>query len=193
MDWSLADEFVEKMYRRSGSVLSQRYYSFGVKRFREYCDEKHIKPSSKNVYSVLDGFVSSLHAEKLKPKTIADYISAVRKFLGYVGLDIEDSKFRAKVIMPRVTKIEDEPLTIDNVRILLTKGRPNIKVRALILLLLSSGMRIGEALSIRVGDLNLEGNPATVKIKAEYAKTRVSRLAYVSDEAKEALRPIITG
>ena len=42
-------------------------------------------------------------------------------------------------------KIEDEPLTVDQVRRLLTVGKPNKNSRALILTLLSSGMRLAEA------------------------------------------------
>jgi hypothetical protein len=48
-------------------------------------------------------------------------------------------------------------------------------------------MRIGEALSIKLGDLNLESSPATISIKAEYSKSRTNRAGYASDEAKEAL------
>lgn len=64
-------------------------------------------------------------------------------------------------------------------------------MRALIYTLLSSGMRIGEALSIKVGDVNLKEEPASIAIKAEYSKTRAGRVAYISDEAKEALEEII--
>jgi len=191
MDWARKDEFIEKMYRRSKSIHSKRYYAFGIDKFKKFCKEKNLKVNKTNIYDSLDSFVAWLDRKKIKPKTIADYMSAVRKFLNYIGMEVDPTTFKAKVIMPKVTKIADEPLTINDVRLLLTKGRPNPKLRGLILTLLSSGMRIGEALSVKVGDLNLESNPAEVSIKAAYAKTRVGRVSYVSDEAKDVLKEVV--
>lgn len=193
MDWGLKDDFVERMFRRSRSVHSRRYYSFGVQKLEAYCREKKLNVSQRNVYDVIDSFVGWLDGKGVKPKTIADYVSASRRFLVYAGINVEPALFKARVVMPKVTKIVDEPLRLEDVRLLLTRGRPNPKMRALILTLLSSGMRVGEALSIRGSDLDLEGDPATVSIQAQYAKSRVARVAYVSDEAKEALKILVAG
>jgi integrase len=194
MEWERIDEFVEKMYRRSKSINSRRYYKFGAEDFKEFCVAKSIKEvGQKNVYSVLDQYVNYLDKKGLRPKTIADYVTAVRKFLMYLDIEIDPAKFKIKVVMPRVTKIEDAPLMLDTVRTLLTKGRPGPKMRALILTLLSSGMRIGEALSIKWKDVNLKSTPATIKLKAEYTKTRTARSAYASEEAKEALTELEKG
>ncbi|MGD1054802.1 MAG: tyrosine-type recombinase/integrase [Nitrososphaerales archaeon] len=188
MEWGRIDEFVEKMYRRSKSVNSRRYYRFGAEDFKEFCEVKHVKSiDQKNVYAVLDEYVSHLDKKGLKPKTIADYVTAIRKFLTYLDIETDSAKFKSKVTMPRVTKIEDEPLTLEAVRTLLTRGRPNPRMRALILTLLSSGMRIGEALSVQWKDVDLQSTPITLKLRAEYTKTRTARTAYASEEAKEAL------
>jgi len=193
MDWSLKQEFLDKMYRRSRSENSKRYYSFGIKTFEEFCKERRMDANQENVYSVLDSFVAWLDGRGLKPKTIADYMSAVRKFLSYVDINIEPTILKNKVVMPKVRKIEDVPLTLEQVKTLLTKGRPNSKIRSLILTLLSSGMRIGEALHIKVGNVNLLSNPLTIKIRADYTKTGVSRTAYVSNEAKDSLKEVVEG
>lgn len=169
---------------------SKRFYSFGVEKFERFCKEEGLDVSQDNVYSVLDSFVTWLDKKGLKAKTIVDYMSAVRRFLAYLGINMEPGAFKNKVVMPRVTKIADAPLRVEDVRTILTKGRPSPKLRTIILTLLSSGMRIGEALSLKVGDLNLETSPGTVTIRAKYAKTKVGRTAYVSDEAKEALKII---
>ena len=188
MNWEARDEFVEKMFRRSGSINSRRFYRFGVDDFREFCEGAKIgEIDEKTVYSVLDSYVSHLHRKGLKPKTITNNVIAVRKFLGYVDVEVDPLKFRNKVVMPKVTQIADEPLKLEDVQTLLTKGRPSPKLRALILTLLSSGMRIGESLSVRWVDADLNSTPAMLRLKAEYTKTRVARTAYVSDEAKQAL------
>jgi hypothetical protein len=77
MNWEARDEFVEKMFRRSGSVYSRRYYGFGVDNFREFCDGAKIREiDERTVYSVLDGYVGYLHGKGLKAKTISDHITA---------------------------------------------------------------------------------------------------------------------
>lgn len=192
MDWSI-DNFLESVYRKSHSEFSKRFYSFGVKAFKTFCEEQRLEVSQDNVYEVVDKFVASPDARHVKAKTTSDYVAAIWKFLVFKGLKIDELVSKTKVSMPKVTKINDEPLTLDTVRTLLTKGRPAPQTRALILLLLSSGMRIGEAVNIRVGDLNLQSTPATVQLKAEYTKTRTQRIAYMSDEARDALNEVVPG
>ena len=88
MNWDARDEFVEKMFRRSGSINSRRFYGFGVDDFREFCEGAGIgEIDGRTVYSVLNAYVSHLHGKGLKPKTIANNVIAVRKFLGYVDIE----------------------------------------------------------------------------------------------------------
>ena len=76
---------------------------------------------------------------------------------------------------------------MDTIRILLTKGRPSPKIRALLLTLLSSACRIGECLNLKWQDVDLKADPATLNIREEYTKTNSARVAYISSEGKEAL------
>ncbi len=64
----------------------------------------------------------------------------------------------------------------------------DVKGRALILFLLSSGMRIGETLQLRISDVNLESEPAEVTIRQEITKNRRQRYTFISREAVIALR-----
>jgi integrase/recombinase XerD len=56
--------------------------------------------------------------------------------------------------------------------------------RALILVLLRTGMRIGEVLATRMSEVNLREKQIIIK---EAQKTRVGRVAYLSADAGEAL------
>lgn len=116
---------------------------------------------------------------------------AARKFLIYLDVRIDAVRFREKVELPRVLKIEDEPLSMETVRKVVSIGRPNKKMLALILLLLSSGMRLGEALKLRVSDLNLDSSPASATIRAENSKTGRRRIVFISDEARDAVKAIL--
>ena len=49
-------------------------------------------------------------------------------------------------------------------------------------------MRASEALSIRLRDIDFGTNPTKIHIRKEYAKTRVARDVYISDEATHYLK-----
>jgi hypothetical protein len=54
IQWGKASEFVEKKFRRSKSVHTKRYYEAGIRRFRQYCEEKQINEvDEESVYRVL--------------------------------------------------------------------------------------------------------------------------------------------
>ena len=59
--------------------------------------------------------------------------------------------------------------------------------KALYLLLSSGGMRIGEALQLKLNDVNFNLNPVRVEIRGEYTKTGDPYFSFISKEAKEAL------
>jgi integrase len=193
LDWGKTDKFIEGVYRRSHSVHSKHFYSFGIRKFRQFAEEKNVRVTQANLYDTMDEFVGWLDAQGLKPKTIVDYNSAVKRFLVFCGFEIDEKKFRNNVSTPRVMKIVEEPLKMEQVRQLLSVGKPNARMRALILVLLSSGMRFTEALSLNVKDLDLKAEPARATLRAELTKGKRARLAYISDEAKEAVNKIIEG
>jgi len=64
-------------------------------------------------------------------------------------------------------------------------------LKALLLVLGSSGMRVGEALSLRNGDVNFDLSPTIIHIRAENAKTSQERDVYISDEAARELKKFI--
>ena len=63
--------------------------------------------------------------------------------------------------------------------------------RALYSVLISSGMRLGEALSLTKQDIHFNENPVRVTIRAETTKTKEGRETYISSEAFDKLKTII--
>ncbi len=53
------------------------------------------------------------------------------------------------------------------------------------MMLASSGMRIGELLELKVGDIDLAADPARISIRGEYTKSGNPRITFVSAETKE--------
>jgi integrase len=63
----------------------------------------------------------------------------------------------------------------------------DIKGKGLFLVLASSGMRIGEALRLKVEDVDLSSYTPGINVNGEYAKTGNPRIAFISFEAKDSL------
>jgi integrase len=63
----------------------------------------------------------------------------------------------------------------------------DVKGKSLFLVLASSGMRIGEALRLKVEDVDLTSDPPKINIRGEYTKTGNPRIAFISFEARESL------
>lgn len=59
--------------------------------------------------------------------------------------------------------------------------------RALFLCLATSGMRIGEALNLNLGDIDLTKTPVKVSIPAKITKGKTARFTFISSEAKDIL------
>jgi len=121
------------------------------------------------------------------PKTIRLKITAVKTFLVENDIELKEKFWRRLSKRIKGTRA----VTIDKV--------PNPKMlrkiiihmpiqgKALYLTLASSGMRIGEALQLKIEDLELNRNPVLVNIQGEYTKSGNPRVTFISSEAKDAI------
>jgi integrase len=121
------------------------------------------------------------------PKTIKLYMAAVKEYL--LQNDIEISQKQARAIRNKMVKggarTIEKDLDTDTLRKII--NHMDIKGKALVLTLASSGMRIGEALSLNVKDIDMSSNPPIVTIKGRNTKTGDNRISFINKEAKEAL------
>ena len=56
------------------------------------------------------------------------------------------------------------------------------------MVLASSGLRATEAITLRIKDFDFESIPTRIHVRPEFAKTRVERFVYISNEATEAVK-----
>ncbi len=130
-------------------------------------------------------FAASLNSKP--PMTAQSYIVGVKEFLGYNGIEFTQRQLktiRLKLPKGNARTIEKD---VDSNVIAKILQHMDIKGKAFILTLASSGMRIGEALQITLDNLDLQANPAMITIRGEYTKTGDHRFTFISSEAKEAL------
>lgn len=118
------------------------------------------------------------------PKVVVVAMSVVKTFLA--DNDVEFSsrfwkELRRKKKGNRALTL-DRPPTIDELRTIAT--HLPLAGKTVVLMLASSGMRVGEALQLKLSDIELEKDPAIIRIRGEYTKTGNPRIAFISNEAK---------
>lgn len=109
------------------------------------------------------------------------------KFLRAMGItvlaeDVQDIKREAKGGAATV----DKALT-GGIICQALKGA-GIRDRAIILTLASSGLRVGELLSLDIRDIDLESSPVMINVRASKSKNKQARFTFITDEAKASVK-----
>jgi integrase/recombinase XerC/integrase/recombinase XerD len=133
----------------------------------------------------ISAFIEHEQDRGLAPNTVNTRLRALYAFFNFliehdvIHPNVLKRKMRIKVpdALPRAIDPED----IQQLLAVVKKPRD----RALILTLLRTGMRIGELLNTKLGDLNLRERCIAI---FEAQKNRVGRVVYLSDDAYTALR-----
>lgn len=194
-------DFLDSVGRNSEKT--KKLYGFSLLHFQEFLsnDSRYskftansiLKPVTKNqidVYTLIDHFVSYLvskHNKKLSPNSISLYVAAIRSYLLYHDIDIVASKFKRRVKLPKKHKEDEEALDASDIRKILLSCN-NRRLKAYLLTLASGAMRAIEAIAIRNSDISFVTHPTKIHIRADFAKTRVGRDIYVSDECTKFLK-----
>jgi site-specific recombinase XerD len=133
----------------------------------------------------LFSFVEHEQDRGMKPLTVN---TRVRILMGFIRFLVDKAVVRSDIVSRRLTvKVPDSlPKAMDpnDVKSLLTVI-DNTRDRAMLLVLLRSGMRIGELLHLMVREVNLKERKVEIY---EAEKTRVGRVVYLSEDARAALR-----
>lgn len=189
-------KFLESVGRNSKH--SKRVYGIAVAHFQSFLEKDYspsnvesiLKPITNgqvNVYDLLDNFVAHLLTKNLSPNAISLYVAAIRSYLGYCDIDVVPSRFKRKVRMPKRLREEAEPLDASDIRKILLSCS-NRRLKSYLLCLVSSASRASELLASRIKDFDFKSSPVKLHIRKEYAKTRIARDIYISDEAADYLQ-----
>ncbi len=132
----------------------------------------------------LEAFIEHEQNRGLKPVSIRGRLGSIKAFLRHL---IEEDVVRHEVLSRSVSvKVPDalpRAIAPEDVRQLLSVI-DNVRNRALVLMLLRTGMRIGELLALRVQDIDLKEQKVFIY---EAKKTGMGRVVYFSSDAKDAL------
>jgi integrase len=121
------------------------------------------------------------------PLSARQTFSATRGFFEYYdkSLPAKDLKFIQYKLPKGSSRTIEKDLDFDTIRMIIQ--HVDVKGRALMLVLASSGMRINEALSLPVEDIDFKTTPTTITIRGENSKTGDNRITFISSEATQAV------
>jgi site-specific recombinase XerD len=132
----------------------------------------------------LEAFIEHDQDRGLNPSTVHTHMKVVKAFVRFlIGEGVVPSELLWKRLTIRVPDGLPRAMESEDVRGLLGVIE-DIRDRAMVLVLLRTGMRIGELLGTRPDDV-LMGERKILIVEAE--KNRVGRAVYLSDDALEAL------
>ena len=140
-----------------------------------------IKKNKYDAYSLLSGYARYLGEHKISAFTLKQRVITVKNFLEYHDIDISPRRFKLKVKLPRTIRKNKEALSKEDIAEILNAAS-DIRLKTYVILLAATGMRAGEALSIRIKDLDFDSNPSKLFVRGEYTKTRTDRIIFLTDE-----------
>jgi integrase/recombinase XerD len=146
-----------------------------------------IKHGKQDPYSLLTDFAKYLSQQKISALTLKQRIVTVKNFLEYHDIDISPRRFKLKVKLPRIIRKNKEALSKEDI-VEILNAASDIRIKTYVLLLAATGMRAGEALSVRIKDLDLDSSPARLFVRGQYTKTRTDRTIFLTDEAAHQLK-----
>jgi len=178
------EEYLRDQYRRNCRPSTLRtslnsidtFLSF-IKRAKKTCLEEITRKD-------LLSFVEHEQDRGLKASSVRTRLRSLKAFIRFA---IEDGVVRPEVLakriiikvpdsLPRAIELDDEEKLLSVI--------DKIRDKAMILVLLRTGMRIGELLSTRLQDVHLKEKRIEIY---EAHKNRVGRVVYLSDDARDAL------
>jgi len=183
-------ESVKKMLGELGlltrSENTKKTYLKGLAKFVNYKQIQNLDSfieevkQKQNQNEIVKDFAVYLAGENLAPKSVAAWISSLKKFFAANNLKVD-------VDIPiRIFNIHEDvlPNKEDLKKILMDV---DLRMKVIITMLASSGMRVGELHNLKLTDIDLSKEVPTIRIKGIGAKERKSRITFISKEAKKFL------
>ena len=187
------DETLKKWMEEFSKETTKKTYVCALNIFKKklgIADLGEYLKGSPDIANDVRRFLSALNG---KPsKTVNTYMGAVKMFLQDQGVKIPEDewrKIRRRGFMPKRVKAETHDRKPSREELKRILNYADIKCRAMVLFLASSGARIGETLKLRIQDFKLDADPPGADIKGEFTKGGVGgRTVYFSYEARDAIR-----
>jgi integrase/recombinase XerD len=177
-------DYLTHQYRQNRRPATLKTNFTAIKLFLEFISKEGKSHLEEITRRSLEGFVEQEQDRGMKPASVKGRLGCVNAFLRFL---IEEGVVRQEVLSKRLTvKLpESLPRAMDPEDVKALLGViDKTRNRVMILMLLRTGMRIGELLALRLEDIALREQKVMIH---EANKTGVGRVVYFSADAREAL------
>lgn len=179
-----AEKYLYHLYSRNRRPNTLELNCTSIRFFLEFLNTKGIDCIEAISRKDVEAFIEHEQDRGMKPMTVRGRLGLIKAFLRYL---IEEGVVRHEVLSKRISvKVPDalpKAIAPEDVKALLAMI-DNTRNRALVLMLLRTGMRIGKLLALRIQDIDLREQKVFIH---EARKTGMGRVVYFSADAKDAL------
>jgi len=182
---SYIEQYLRHKYRRNCKANTLRQAAISLEQFLSFFANRGNTVLEQLSREDIEAFVEALQDRGLKPATVNTRLRNVYAFVRYLIIEYRGFDWG---LMERKVKLKLPdwlPRAIDQQHLDQLLGAiDDCRDRALILLLLRSGMRIGELLNCKLQDIDLNEQKILIY---QSDKTAVGRAVYYSTDAQQAL------
>ena len=190
------DSYLEKLAGMADST--RQNFKATYESFDRFCQEKYdrsaediiqeIPHEKDSEYEILQAWINWL-SKNIIPSTINTKFSALRGYFHYRGIKMYKEDIRQEIKLPKIPKEEKYPLKLEEIQKILNEA--SFKKKTFYLTLLSSGMRVGEAVQLKKKHFDTSEKQFMIKIPANMTKTKAGRTVFISKEASDAVRTLL--
>ena len=189
-------EFYDSVYAISHSYKTVQTYRTSINHLRKFLKERYqfdelvlvrkIQAGELDVYQFLKLFIVYLDKLKVNAKGIRSYLSGVKGYLRHLGIRINSDDFKQSVRLPKIVKAYEVPLDKEILIRVLHNVPP--KIQTAILVAISSGLRVGELVQLKISDIDFNSAPTKITVRGSISKGKQARETFISQEATNALK-----
>jgi len=182
---SYVEQYLRHKYRRNCKANTLRQAAISLVQFLSFFASRGNTVLEQLSREDIEAFVEALQDRGLKPTTVNTRLRGVYAFVRYLimeytGFDWGLMERKVKLKLPDRLPRAIDPQHLDQLLCAIDECRD----RALIMLLLRTGMRIGELLNCKLQDIDLNEQKILIY---QSDKTSVGRAVYYSTDAQQAL------
>ncbi len=190
---SIVYEYVEYLNSKSLSKNTIRNYLYDLIDYFSYCKNNNLSPAKSVKQKDLRPLLSHIINTGIKQSSVIRKISSVKSFCVFLErFNYSKENHSSLLSMPKkgkkLPKIFSENEINTLIKTIERHPKKNLRDEALIEIIYSTGMRVGEVSKIKIGDIDF--NKSEVKV---LGKGNKERIVILSNKAKQKIRNYLIG
>ncbi|MHA1581978.1 MAG: tyrosine-type recombinase/integrase [Candidatus Baldrarchaeia archaeon] len=191
LDYEEVKKYAKYVWKRSRSSEALRTSLYVIKDFLNFANKdpktliEEIKEEKINIVEVLNNYIDTLFFKrKVKPSTIRSArIPYIKTFLKKNGVSFDDDELEYP---SDFSESQDRIPTKEELREFLNVL--DLKVKLAVLLMATSGLRIGVLPKLKIKHIDFESEPVKITVPAWINKSKFSYFTYTTPETAKILK-----